>query len=890
MKALLFLNLLLSTLSIIPNWNLKNSSKDLLTSNTYTYTITHREMYNLVGKLDKTIERSTSDNSITHKNTLYIKNDDNSNAKTIDNVLFENIESLYKMDDGNNNFRRILCPIGKHHPINIDSNPFQENDNSDIDDNNEWDLKCYNHNEGHFFIYYFMNGEKQVYDLSTSWGYTKLDNLKMFDELYDFKLVNKDENKENGPYPICALIKMDNNINFFASEYNFGNDKNITRSDDKNRNLTSAKTYTQGYFNNYTNHFYFITYNDNSDFVSGFSTKANEGSNLYTTSGIEYTLNENSPFEFSDEVEIKEMKFLLYTHYVYYSIYNKKTTKTYHGVLNVKTNKIVFNTIEDIDVFIPYSSNSMLAITPESAYRICLIQDSSNADNCLESCPDTSSNLILDIDGNKCSSSTACEDGKYTLLPEGVCISSCNTTIYVLQENNCGLCRDLESTKKYKIIDSTVCISQSEIPVEAEEYNPNFYLYKCKSGYQLGENGKICIPHCYPTCKTCSEYSEEEDAQKCVSCNDSYYLEGDNCLPKIPTTIPKTIPKVDCLDEKCATCDEESNKLGLCLTCNEGYTKVNYTIVWTNFLDCKKKGDPKLNNYYYNSTFEEYRPCYKTCKRCLKAGNPEAHNCLECENNFMFRPGDNPYNNCVAYSEFYFMNSYGQYKSLEVYQCPEESKYYIKDKKSCIDDCKKDKDYKYLYNGNCYKDCPSDTNRDDVNYLCTANPNKCVLGTNDIYLKENDNLTVLTALVKSYISEFYYTEHYVSLYLNKIYSILIYKDSNCIKELSVEMPNVDFQSCYTKVQQAYGITEKLIIVIVDKKTASNPKTFYSFYHPTSGLKLNADEICKEESIIVEENLNSLLNKEDTHYEVQTSLTSQGINIFDLNDPFFTDIC
>ena len=256
----------------------------------------------------------------------------------------------------------------------------------------------------------------------------------------------------------------------------------------------------------------------------------------------------------------------------------------------------------------------------------------------------------------------------------------------------------------------------------------------------------------------------------------------------------------------------------------------------------------------------------------------------------MFRPGDNPYNNCVAYSEFYFMNSYGQYKSLEVYQCPEESKYYIKDKKSCIDDCKKDKDYKFLYNGNCYKDCPSDTNRDDVNYLCIANPNKCVLGTNDIYLKENDNLTVLSALVKSYISEFYYTEHYVSLYLNKIYSILIYKDSNCIKELAVEMPNVDFQSCYTKVQQAYGITSKLIIVIVDKKTASNPKTFYSFYHPTSGLKLNADEICKEESIIVKENLNSLLNKEDTHYEVQTSLTSQGINIFDLNDPFFTDIC
>ena len=31
-----------------------------------------------------------------------------------------------------------------------------------------------------------------------------------------------------------------------------------------------------------------------------------------------------SPFNFIDQVEIKEMKFLYYTKYVYYSIYNKK--------------------------------------------------------------------------------------------------------------------------------------------------------------------------------------------------------------------------------------------------------------------------------------------------------------------------------------------------------------------------------------------------------------------------------------------------------------------------------------------------------------------------------------------------------------------------------------
>ena len=37
-------------------------------------------------------------------------------------------------------------------------------------------------------------------------------------------------------------------------------------------------------------------------------------------------------------------------------------------------------------------------------------------------------------------------------------------------------------------------------------------------------------------------------------------------------------------------------------------------------------------------------------------------------------------------------------------------------------------------------------------------------------------------------------------------------------------------------------------------------------------------------------MNSVLDKNDTFYEAQTSLTSQGINIFDINDPFFTDIC
>ena len=109
-------------------------------------------------------------------------------------------------------------------------------------------------------------------------------------------------------------------------------------------------------------------------------------------------------------------------------------------------------------------------------------------------------------------------------------------------------------------------------------------------------------------------------------------------------------------------------------------------------------------------------------------------------------------------------------------------------------------------------------------------------------------------------------------------------------ELSLQVPNVDFKECYRKVKEAYNIEDDLVISIAERKEISNPLTFYSFYHPVSGEKLDAEKICVNDSIIVEENLYSLLNENNTYYEMQTSLTDQGINIFDINDPFYTDIC
>ena len=332
---------------------------------------------------------------------------------------------------------------------------------------------------------------------------------------------------------------------------------------------------------------------------------------------------------------------------------------------------------------------------------------------------------------------------------------------------------------------------------------------------------------------------------------------------------------------------------GLCLSCNEakGYRRVNYTIVLTDFYDCILNTSSKLTKYFLNEETHDYRPCYKTCKRCSKAGDEYANNCLECETGYMFRPGDNPYNNCVVYSEYYYITPYNQYKVLNHLQCPEESKYMVKteNKSYCIYDCKADLEYKYLYNGVCMKECPENTI--NQNYICKEIIDECSLGENEM-----DKNTIVTretteTYVRTYISEFNYTKKHISLYTNQNYTIIIYENRECVEELSLEMPKVDFKDCYEKVKTEYNIEEDLIIVIINKKDKnSGGQTYYSFFDPITGFKLNAEEICKNETIVVNQNLTSLLNEDTEKFELQTFLTDQGINIFDLNDPFYTDLC
>ena len=961
-------------------------------------------------------EITRSNNVISTKNYLTV----NGNTKIVD---FDQIDSQYQ---GSIICNILICPRGKFHPYNFEEGNYVEIPG--FTENGDWDLRCYNHKSGYFLIFYLLHEGSNFFFKFGSKTITELGGY-ISPNFYDYKLENKDYESQthNYEYKFGLLRKKDGNLRLHGSALilNYVDEK-VDKGDWAGHDIVQIKNYTQCSIN--TNHYFFyFTYNNVYDFVSGYSESAilfddkSKYENACNNPSIKK--NSSSPFSFTDDVEIIDMKFITGTKYAYYKMYNKDNNKYFFGLVDIVDNKVLYNIeVENIISITPDATSSkyeMLLVTQSSAYKICIAYSEG-------SCLDICDNLILDPDGNKCQND--CDSGKIKMMPEGICIdkNSCDTNLYILNtvdsKTQCGLCSYFDPNgNKYKFINTEGCISN--IPANADFYNENLNILKCKTNYSFVD-GK-CVPnYCYDRCSTCSEISSDINDQKCDSCKEGFIKdENNNCqvspttilippttiiippttviippttiinppttviippttvitppttviippttvinppttviippttvitppttiinppttviippttgiippttgitppttvispptiaiippttnlfhptsLTQPPTTIistttPVTIPfiqsEVKCLQEKCLECNEESNDFNLCLSCNEafGYKKVNYTIVLTEFVDCVKKEDPLLKNFYFNETSNEYRPCYKTCKKCLIGGDAESQNCLECETNYMFRPGNNPHNNCVAYSEYYYINSYGQYKSLKTLNCPEEAKYVIKEKKSCIDDCKKDNEYKYLYNGQCLKECPSDTTNNS--FICTESPNKAYLGTNELILDEKEKLNV-DNLVKTYISEFSYTNNHASLYNSDDYNILVYRNPNIINDLSLKMSKVDFQDCYQKVKDTYNIEEELVITVVDKVNTNNPTSYYSFFHPKSGAKLDAETICKDEVIVVKENLTTILNENDTKYELQSSLTDQGINIFDVNDPFYTDLC
>ena len=458
-KLNIFIILLLFSIcySVIPNWNLTKSSKDLLSSSDhYEYVIYHKNQYQIDLKMIKKITKS--EGNITSSNYIIINNDKPKK------VPFDNIESFYNLFGG-----IIICPIGTYHPFNLTNGTYLPPPSRFFNNEGTWDLKCVYLNDSNFFIlsyaereyyhFFYTNGQNIVWD-----------DLKLEKGFYDYKIRDKKIEGTKSQYHMINFVKTSEKKLGFSSTYLDLNLKDEYRYQYGKLNYVNEYLLTtKGFFKNDSTMFYFITYNDPQNFISGYTNSTVDDD--YDITYIGFNLNFTSPFGFEEDLEIEEINFILRNKFIYYKLKGQLNNNTYHGIVDLELNQIIFNTNETIISFIPYSDKAMLAITPDTAYRICAYND---GDNCTDDCP---GGYVIDTSGNRCLNSTFCPYDELLLMPEEECVKNCNTTINIIIERQCGPCGYFYPNNSYKFVNGTKCLDT--IPNWAEIYNNESKLLIC---------------------------------------------------------------------------------------------------------------------------------------------------------------------------------------------------------------------------------------------------------------------------------------------------------------------------------------------------------------------------------------------------------------------------
>ena len=368
---------------------------------------------------------------------------------------------------------------------------------------------------------------------------------------------------------------------------------------------------------------------------------------------------------------------------------------------------------------------------------------------------------------------------------------------------------------------------------------------------------------------------------------------------KIEETIKTTElakEKYICPLEKCSECDEESFKLNLCIKCNteKGYYPLNLEegLMVSYFFDCYNE-TTKMESFYFDNKTEEYKLCYSNCKTCDYGGDGNENNCTSCKNNQILKPDIPNSSNCVTKCEYFYYYQGEKYKCTETENCPDNYQLEIKGKRKCIDKCENDDQYIIRYDGECYKEPPEGTIYDEKNKIYRdINIDKCKLTEKILRLSLEGNITEyeIRKKAKLYAEEFDYTDEHVTIYKNDLYSITLYKDGNCTSELNLKIDEIDFGNCFTKIKETSDVGGNLIVVVISKIINNISTTLEKFvFKPNSGEKIDFIKICMNETVTVKKNIKEKI-KNTENIESLEELTKQGIDIFNPENDFYTDLC
>lgn len=462
--------------TIFPKWNFENASFNLLNETNnyrYSYIIYNKDVSNYELTLSKTIYKEGSE--IKDENNLDIINKNN-NEKFSVNVDWEDINNIIFY----NNILHI-CPKGNFHPYYYNNQTLNTHSMYNFPtDISSWDLKCFIYDDLLIAIY---SGNDFLFSYNPDLnGWTKINiDFELNDLLWNKLAIIDDTN-----YQLPGLtISQDNTLSL--SKLNFLLDFSIGLGIESYKNITKGlQSNLISYFDE-NSHFFFLSY-DNDKILSGYYIDATEITvdnieNINPVINTDFDLEQNS---------VQYIKVIKDSRYLFYEI--DINSKIYYGIFDIITNQILFNTNEVIKKYIPFSKYSMLAITDNSAYEICII---SVDGKCIEKCDND--DIIINTKGKN-----YCKCPKYYFIPSYKCIDTCDLNFNINVDNQCGLCKDLGGNKIYKLINTTGCLE--EIPDNTIFYDEDSFLLTCDENSYL-EN-ETCVPYSH------EEEEEEEEKEK----------------------------------------------------------------------------------------------------------------------------------------------------------------------------------------------------------------------------------------------------------------------------------------------------------------------------------------------------------------------------------------
>ena len=266
-------------------------------------------------------------------------------------------------------------------------------------------------------------------------------------------------------------------------------------------------------------------------------------------------------------------------------------------------------------------------------------------------------------------------------------------------------------------------------------------------------------------------------------------------------------------------------------------------------------------NYYFDNNKNSYIKCHQRCKTCSREYNDTNMNCDECIDNFFIRD-----DNCLEISNCSYNYYYDEELNLKCINrsihCPDFKPYEQKITKECIENC----------------------SIDLLNNICI--PTNNIISINDTYQKILNNIEYFSIEKK-----LFYNKKKFTIFGNNV--SFIFTTSEIEKK---ELFNINnFSSIILdeysekELNKIYSITDELPFPILKIEILNNDSNlidlFYEFFDPTISKKLDLN-------LLSENFIEIVLPYIFKQYKMDLIIKTKnlGYNIFDLNDPFYNDIC